>query len=308
MPDLEREIFDQASAVEPAPAPQPDEPTPAEPGAEPATPVAGQDRDEHGRFKPKAAAPAADPTPAPAQPQPQPEPQPDHRIPLAEHLREREERQAAQRERDEARKRLDDLTRQLEEMRRPKPQAPQRPDPFADPGAYADHVARETVDPVRQAQDQMRDQFSRLLASEKYGEETVNAAYAALEAEVRANPTARYEAQRIWESQHPYGALVKWHQSQTALKEIGSDPAAYRKKVMDELLKDPEHRKAVMAAIEAEARGNPNPANPAQPRPTNVTRLPPSLNRIASAAPAAPAGGEEAISDRELFSHATARR
>lgn len=302
MPDLEQEIFDQASAAEP----------PAEaPVADPATPdpaaalAASPDRDEQGRFRAKAEAAASQPAtatdPAPAQPQTQA----DHRIPIAELLRERDERQAAQRERDESRRQAQALAQQLEDMRRPKP-AP-RPDPWQDPGAFAEHIAREQVTPIQQNQDAIVDRFSRLMASEKFGEDKVNAAFAALEAEVRSNPSARYEAQRIWQQPHPYGALVQWFSNQSALKEIGSDPAAYRTKLLTDAMKDPEHRKAVMAAIEAEARGA-SPAGAAATRPTNVTRLPPSLTRAASAAPVNSAGGgDEAISDRDLYRFAAGK-
>lgn len=305
--DTEQEIFQEAIAPEP---PEPAEG--AKPAADPGPKPDGSGRlhdPASGKFVPKGSdgeKPAdqlsRDKSPDSLSPDLSPQPSGgDHRVPLSEHLSERERRQTAERERDEARRSYEMLARRLDQLERPREQ-PKAPDPWVDPSAHATFVARQQVDPLIQQQERQRDDFSRMLAEEKHGTAVVEAAFAALEMAVQRDPYMRLEASRIWNARHPYGALIDWHKNQLALKEIGGDPAAYKTKLRDELLKDPEFRKAVIEAIKAET------TQPAQngSRPRTVTQLPPSLNRVSSAAPVHPLG-EEDVSDAELFREATRR-
>lgn len=91
------------------------------------------------------------------------------------------------------------------------------------------------LSPVTQQIQQQREEFSQLMAVEKHGADTVSAAYAALEAELRSNPAAGAQYQSIMKSAHPYGALVEWHKRAQAQAEIGSDPEAYKAKLREEL-------------------------------------------------------------------------
>ena len=81
---------------------------------------------------PPAPAAAAEPAPEPAETAPQ-EPRADHGVPIAEYLREREERLNVQ--------------RQLEAYRARENPAP-RPDPFLDPQGFVNAQLRTQMDPV----------------------------------------------------------------------------------------------------------------------------------------------------------------
>lgn len=134
---------------------------------------------------------------------------------------------------DEWQRRAVALERQMAEARReiealkPKPEAP---DPWVDPAAYVRQQVESQVQPVQRAGEDMRENFSRMLAVDKFGEDAVMAAQRELESRVNQNPAAhRYVFDRIMRSQHPYGELVKWHKEQTALGKYGTDPEAYIK-------------------------------------------------------------------------------
>ncbi len=251
-----------------------------------------------GKFVPKAKA-EAEPGERAQEPegtepvqQAKPEPKEDHRIPLSEHLSEREKRQAAERRAEDLAREMQALNRRVEELSRPKPEPQPVPDMYADPNGFVQHGIRQAVTPIEQRMEAMRDQFSEMLAVQQYGQDAVTAAKAALEAEVAANPAMRFEVQKMWQAPMPYGEVVKWHKRQTVLKEVGEDPTAYRQRIIDEALKDPEVIQRVIAQARTEAA--PQPGNRAPP---NV-KLPPSLNRTTGAP--APVDAV-ARTDAELF-------
>lgn len=274
MADTDKELFEQALSDQPVETPAPEAAAPE--AAVETPPSEGQPRDPStGKFLPKAGDPPPVEAAAPAAPEPpaQPERREEHRIPLSEHLSEREKRQNAERERDDFRRQMEAMNRRLAELSRPQPEPVAPPDPYADPNGFMQHGIRQAVDPISERMDQMRDQFSRVMANRAFGAEVVSAARQALETEVATNPAARFEAQRMWQSDDPYGELVDWHKRKLALAEIGSDPSAYRTKLQDDLLKDPTF---LARAIEAAKTQATQPANGT--RPPNVS-LPPSLNR-----------------------------
>lgn len=299
MADTDKEIF--AAAMADAPAEAGTEQVTEQATEQPETPQAeggGPQRDPAtGKFTAKAGeAPATEQTrvetPPAGQQQRQERPagEADHRIPLAEHLNEREKRQAAEARASQFERQMETMNRRLEELQKPKGPTP---DIYTD----ADAFVRAQIDPVQKQQEAIIDRFSRLMAVQQFTKPVVDAAYAALETAVRSDPNMRLEAQRIWQNEHPYGALVDWHKRQEALQEIGTDPAAYKTKLREEFLKDPEFRKAVIDAVKAENGGQQN----GQSRPgSTITRLPPSLNRVTNAASVNTAE-EETLSDAELF-------
>lgn len=296
----DKELFEQAMNDQPVEPPaETDAPAASEPEVTAAPePEGSQPRDpETGKFLPKAAAsaaePAAEPKPEPtAEPPAQPERREDHRIPLSEHLSEREKRQAAERRAEEAERRIADLSRRMDDLSRPKQEPAARPDPYADPDGFMQHGVREAVTPIQQQMEQMRDQFSRMLAVQQFGADAVKAAQDEMEREIAANPLARFEAQRIWQSESPYAELVTWHKRRVALKEVGDDPAAFEQRIREKLKSDPDFVKEVIAS----ARQSAQPQNGA-PAPT--VSLPQSLNRTTgNGGQAMPAA---ARSDAEIF-------
>ena len=127
---------------------------------------------------------------------------------------------------------LEGLTQQLRPPPPPQPQ-PEPPDWYTDPQAALQH----NLAPIQQETAAMREQFSRMLAADKFGEEAVNAAQTNLERFIQSNPqAARFDYQRIMASPHPFAALVEWDRQRTALSEIGPDPKAYREKLRAEIL------------------------------------------------------------------------
>lgn len=191
------------------------------------------------------------------EPQPQPEPQqpaqelqPDQpqdddgapMVPRAALEDERAKRRKYTDELADVRKQFGEFQQQFtgfmqafQAQQRPAQQQPPQPAPdfFEAPDQYLAHQ----LQPVQQQIVQQREEFSRMLASEKFGEETVNTAYSDIAQRVNSGDrNAAFELQRIMSSPHPYGALVNWHQQQAAIREIGPDPAAYRERLKAELL------------------------------------------------------------------------
>jgi hypothetical protein len=119
-------------------------------------------------------------------------------------------------------------------LRPQQPAAPPAPAPdlFEDPNAFI----QQAIAPVAQETATMREQFSQMMAVEKHGAETVEAAYRAMATALQSDPQAQLEYRRITASAHPYGALVAWHERNQVLSEIGPDPKAYREKLRAEIL------------------------------------------------------------------------
>lgn len=164
-------------------------------------------------------------------------------------------RLAKQQERFEAQLRQQEqaLRQQFEQQFRQPQQPVQRPDFFENPDAAFDARLREAVGPIQQGQQGIVENFSRMLAAEKFGEDAVQAAYAEMSNRIASNPNAtRFDYQRIMSSPHPYGELVKWHKAQSALTTYGDDPEAYIKAEIERR----------MAAAGGQ---QPNPNPPVQP-------------------------------------------
>jgi hypothetical protein len=226
---------------------------------------------------PKAEAPAAEdkakPGEAKAEPEaappqePPPPPQP-HQVPHSELLNTRERAQAAERERDELKRALEHIQRQ-QQAQQQKPA--EVPDIFADPDAYTRHI-NETV---HRTTTEMRLEFDMQLAEVRHPDVFPKAYDAFIQAvgnPGRPNPQLYHE---IMGARSPGQAIVDWFKRDTVLREVGTDPAAYRQKLQNELLND----EGFIAQVIAKTRGEAGNGS----RPANVTRLP-SLNRQTSAA------------------------
>jgi hypothetical protein len=96
---------------------------------------------------------------------------------------------------------------------------------------------------------------------------------------------------RMQHSSDPGETLIGWFRELKIRAEVGNDPAAYRKKVGDEMLKDPEFRKRAMEAWRTEAQGNQHSERP---------MLAPSLNGISRSAAALRASQAD-LSDDALW-------
>jgi hypothetical protein len=188
-------------------------------------------------------------------------------VPSARMREEAERRRVAEAERDraqaearEVRARLDAVeARQRQPQRQdgePDPNAP--PDMFADPEGWARHQ-RESI--TREFNER-RINGSFDDAREQHGDKFVEAFQTLQRSQ---NPQL---VSAIVNANNPGRALMRWHQQQSLVSEIGDDPAAFRQKVREELLADPEVRRAVITGAREQATRTGN----------TQTRLPPSLN------------------------------
>jgi hypothetical protein len=132
--------------------------------------------------------------------------------------------------------RFNQLFSSLAQPKQPQ-EAPKAPDFWEAPETAIDYRLNQAVAPVQSQLQQMREDFSRMQAIDKHGQEAVDKAFAEMSQRMQTDKASVWgEYQRIMASPHPYGSLVDWHKKQQALAEIGSDPAAYKEKLKAELL------------------------------------------------------------------------
>lgn len=164
----------------------------------------------------------------------------------------------------EERQRLKDLREQNQQMQQQmqqmyqhmmqaqQPQKPQEPAKkvnfWDDPDAYVN----DALSPLQQQMQQQKLSMSKAFASEKVSADDLDAMDLELAQAAQSDPAVAAEAQRIMQSAHPYGELVKWHERRKLLNEVGTDPNAYREKLRQELL----------AELQAQ---QPAPVTPTQP-------------------------------------------
>jgi hypothetical protein len=137
----------------------------------------------------------------------------------------------------------------------------------------------------------MEANFSLRLAHNKHGEVFTEAFQ-----EVMQRPLQDPMRQQVINSSDPGETLVSLYQRERTLKEVGTDPAAYRAKILEDALKDPSFLAQAMQSARQTAG--------AQPKPNNKIDLPPSLNKVASAN----SGEDGDDSDSSVFSYAIGRR
>lgn len=215
------------------------------------------------------------------------QPQEAHRVPLRELLDERDRRQA------EAR-RAEALERELQQLRAQAQKPAERPDFWEKPEDSIDYRIQQNVDPVKQLLVAQQEQFSRALAENKHGAEAVEAAFADLAKRFEeGDPTARIDqARAVSSGLKMYDTLVSVHRERQLVKEVGSDPAAYKAKLLEEALNDP----AFMAKALERAKASASPVINAPPKSVGL----PSVSRMgAAAAPVRTSLGD--LNDDDLF-------
>lgn len=246
---------------------------------------------------------ASDPAPVASQPEPQnTQPNaanPDPAIPPARLREEADARRKAENEVAELRGRLAAMEQRLNQPAK----APEEPKAKREIWEDPDGFVADALTPVQQQLRQQAERISMRFAVKEYGQETVAAAYSALDKALEAgDPNAHAEYQRIRASDDPFDGIVQWHKRSETLREVGIDPAAYRNRVLEEALKDPEFLKRALESTRTQAQTNGNTiAQPARPQVQSL----PSLNKVGSVA--LPDNGNEA-SDAEMFASATRRR
>lgn len=257
----------------------------------------GQQRDEHGRFAPKAE------TPAIVEPE-QPGAIETHAengkaVPVGAVQAERQKRQEAQNENAELQRQLAELRGQvtlLTQQRQPAAQQPQQEQQPATIWDDPDNYLKSQLSPVQQQMQEMREMLWESQAAQAHTAEKLEAAKAAAQA-LAGTPAGQQLHSEIMAGGNPFSNLVKWHERQQTLATVGNDPQAWLQSELAKLKADP----AFQAEIIALARGG-AVAQPGIRSQQPVTSLPPSLSRI-------PTGGNAAedndMSDGALFAHAT---
>jgi hypothetical protein len=179
--------------------------------------------------------------------------------------------------------------RQPAPVEQPKPaEKPAKPDPLIDPDGYEAYLEAKVEEKLLNNQRES----SLLAAHGKYKtefEEAYSAAQKAVDPALKA---------RMQTSRDPGETLIQWHRENKTRQEIGGDLTAYKQRLRDEALKDPEFRKAAMAAWQAEAQpltnGRPNVA------------LPPSINGVSRSNASLSSTIGNDLSDDGLWEHANA--
>lgn len=192
-------------------------------------------------------------------------------------------------ERDAIAKRLLDAEARLAQQPKAevKPaEQPEKPDPLLDPVGYAKAVRDE----VREEMLAERRETSLHNAHKTYKAE-FEEAYAS--AQKNIDPALKA---RMQQSRDPGETLIQWHREEKAKAEVGTDLTAYKAKLREEALKDPEFRKAAMEAWRAEA--------PTQTNGRPNIQLAPSMSGT-SRANAALRSANDDVSDAELFEQTT---
>jgi len=200
------------------------------------------------------------------------------------------ERDALKAERDRFAYEQQEFRRRLAQLEKPA-EAPAKPDPLLDPQGYQDFLERRFEERLVNE----RREFSLSMAKRTYKEE-FDEAYAT--AQKYVDPALRA---RMQQSSDPGETLIAWFRDLKVRAEVGNDTAAYRQRVRDEAMKDPEFRKAAIAAWQSEA----SPTD-ASGRP-NV-RLAPSLNGVSRSNAQLRADMQADMPDEALFDSTLARR
>jgi hypothetical protein len=97
-------------------------------------------------------------------------------------------------------------------------------------------------------------------------------------------------------SSDPVSVAMKWHQGRRLWETTGGDPDAYKQRILDEAMKNPEFQAKVIEAARGQA--------PAQTGSRPNIQLPPSLNKAAGSGTSTAAADDNDTSDRALFAHA----
>lgn len=172
----------------------------------------------------------------------------------------------------------------------PKPaEKPAKPDPLLDPEGYATSIREELR---MEALNDRREES--LQSAREANPQAFDEAYVASMQAIR-NGDVAIKA-RMQASRNPGKTLLEWFGEQKTRQEIGGDLNAYKQRLRDEALKDPEFRKAAMEAWRSDAQ----PQSNGRPR----VELPPSLSG-ASRANSALKSANNDVDDRELFNLTT---
>ena len=67
--------------------------------------------------------------------------------------------------------------------------------------------------------------------------------------------SAKNTYQQAMQSHDPYGVIVRWHNDGKWCSSTGGDLDAYRQRILEEALKDPEYQRRVIEATQGSSHG-----------------------------------------------------
>lgn len=192
---------------------------------------------------------------------------------------------------------LADVQRQLAQLQKPvETKQEDEPDPLLDPQGFKAYLQNQ----FRAELTNMSRNLQMERAHERHGE-VFEKAYASAQQAI-ASGDVQLRA-RMNNAANAGEELVKWHRERETVREVGTDPAAYRQKVLDDALKDPTYlAKAIAAANAAAGGGTAQPNGGGQPSPI---QLPPSLTSAARADAHRGDLDDNDVSDEALFRYST---
>jgi hypothetical protein len=166
------------------------------------------------------------------------------------------------------------------------------PDKWQEPDAYEAHREQQQQTAFQQIQVQL----AKTQAYARFGYDAVETAMQEALQAAAQNP----QLDRMLSSApNPFAAAVEWHKQASVIREVGTDPAAYKARVRQEAVEslkaDPEFRKQLLAELRAEA-GTTYPPGTGQRQSTI-----PSMNGVATSGGRKAAGDERMLSEDELF-------
>jgi hypothetical protein len=182
-------------------------------------------------------------------------------------------------------RRIDEVNRsweqrfnQLQTMLQPKQDQPApapAPEIWDDPNAFVRSQAMELVNPL---QEQVK-AIARSVAEFQYKDQPglVEKAVNAFDEAARTRTIDPEMHRRIMASPNPFAAAVQWHQHTSTMSEIGSDPAAYKARLAEEI------RAQVMAELQ---QGNAPQAATERPAPVMPSNFATGRNVGARSGPA----------------------
>jgi hypothetical protein len=171
---------------------------------------------------------------------------------------------------------------------------PEVPDPLLDAAGYQQFMDRRMNERLLNQQREFDLRLTRATQPEKF-----DAAYAAAQQAI-AKGDLELSA-RMQRSSTPGETLMAWHRERQIMQEVGTDPAAYRQKLLDEALKDPAFVAKAVEAARTKATGATT-----QPAGKPAISLPPSLTNVARSDHVTDPD-ENDVSEEGLFRYATSR-
>jgi len=243
--------------------------------------------------------PASATTPAPEAPQPPPDSPPTEPTAVPPPPPEAPETTIPSwrlREEADARRAAEDRARALEgrlaEISKHIQQNTKQPDFFDNPDAATQNLIARTLEPYIQSNEARMMYMGRMVAQAVHGSNSVNEAERAFMEAHDAKTLDPVDYERVVQSPNRYDAAVQWHKTRSILNSVGSDPAAWFDRQLEEKMSDPKFQAQMLERVQKGAASRPS-----------TTRLPPSLSRSTAVASSAPEPVGD-MSDRSLFDFA----